>query len=83
MAQAFHRRFLTRGFFAFAVAERHAFGFFGRRDTFVARLGTFFHIIGADSGDFVMRIFQIRVRNQEHGHVQPLFHAEQFGAFFI
>ena len=83
MAQAFHRRFLARSFFAFAVAERHTFSFFGRRDTFVARLGIFLHIIGADSGDFVMRIFQIRVRNQEHGHVQPLFHAEQFGAFFI
>ena len=83
MAQAFHRRFLARSFFTFAVAEWHTFGFFGRCDTFVARLGIFFHIIGADSGDFVMRIFQIRVRNQEHGHVQPLFHAEQFGAFFI
>ena len=30
-----------------------------------------------------MRIFQIRIRNQEHGHIQPFFHAEQFGAFFV
>ena len=80
---AFHRRLGARGFFAFFVGKRHGFAAFRLRYALVAGRGVVVQIVHANARNLVMRVFQMRIRNQEHRHIQPLFHAKQLGAFFV
>ena len=73
----FHRLSLAADFQCLAVV------FFGDFDLFVAGLGIIVHIVGAHAGDVVVRVFQMGVGNHQDGYVQPLFQAEQLGAFFV
>ena len=82
MLHPFYRRFWAGGLSGFAAGKRYLFCF-RLSYLFVARLGVVIHIIGAHAGDFVMWVFQMDIRNQHHRHIQTLFHAEQFGAFFV
>ena len=41
------------------------------------------YVIDADAVDFVVRIFQVDIRNQDDVDVQTLFHRKQLGAFFV
>ena len=79
---AFHRR-LGAGGLGFFAAEGHVVVFFRLDYALIARRGIFIHIIGAHAADFVMRVFEMGVGNQKHRHIQALFKAEQFGAFFV
>ena len=80
---AFHRGLGARGFFAFFVGKGHGFAAFRLRYALVAGRGVVVQIVHADARNFVVRVFQMRIGNQEHRHVQPFFHAEQLGAFFV
>ena len=83
MAHAFDGRLRT-GRFGFFAAERFGgFVFFRLGNAFVARFAVFFYVIDADAVDFVVRIFQVDIRNQDDVHIQTLFHRKQLGAFFI
>ena len=83
MAHAFDS-WLRTGSFGFFAAER--FGrlvFFRLGNAFVARFAIFFYVINADAVDFVVRIFQMDVWNQDDVHIQALLHRKQLGAFFV
>ena len=83
MAYAFDSRLRT-GSFGFFTAERFGgFVFFRFGDAFVARFAVFFYVIDADAVDFVVRIFQVDVWNQDDVDIQTLFHRKQLGAFFV
>ena len=73
----FHRLSLAADFQGLAVV------FFGDFDLFVAGFGVVVHVVGAYAGDVVVRVFQMGVGNHQDGYVQPLFQAEQLGAFFV
>ena len=81
--EAFDGGFGAGGFFAFLAGKGHAVAVFRLADTLVAGFGIVVHVVSAHAGDFVVRVFQAGVGNQENGNVQPLFHAEEFGAFFV
>lgn len=83
VAHAFDGGFGAGGFGFFAAERFGGFVFFRLGDALVARFAVFFYVVGADAVDFVVRVFEVDVRNQDDVDIQTLFHRKQLGAFFV